>query len=146
MGQKVFFKGQKIYKPFFFLSWKRDLTESQVLPTTASWERLLFQRAPCHTFSSEETVSLSLDIKLHTWSRLRLRNSSPSITSGKCCSVPKKKKKKHKFRKQSYNTLLPIQEPRPWQSVGFRAESWELWGRREGERKVDILAGGKPAF
>lgn len=50
-----------------------------------------------YTFSSEETVSLSLDIKLQTWSRLRLRNSSPSITSGKCCSVQQMKRGNRKL-------------------------------------------------
>ena len=39
------------------------------------------------TFSSEEMVSLSLEIKLHTCSMPRLRNSSLSTTSAKCCSV-----------------------------------------------------------
>jgi hypothetical protein len=38
-------------------------------------------------FSSEEMVSLSLEIKLHTCSMPRLRNSSLSTTSAKCCSV-----------------------------------------------------------
>lgn len=69
---------------------KKRLIEPQVLPTNHLERGSSFTEGPRHTFSSEETVSLSLDIKLHTWSRLRLRNSSPSITSGKCCSVPKK--------------------------------------------------------
>lgn len=40
-------------------------------------------------FSSEEMVSLSLEIKLHTCSMPRLRNSSLSTTSAKCRSVEK---------------------------------------------------------
>lgn len=40
-------------------------------------------------FSSEEMVSLSLEIKLHTCSMPRLRNSSLSTTSAKCRSVGK---------------------------------------------------------
>lgn len=39
------------------------------------------------TFSSVDTVSLSLEIRLHTCCRDRPMNSSPSITSEKCCSV-----------------------------------------------------------
>lgn len=40
-------------------------------------------------FSSEEMVSLSLEIKLQTCSMPRLRNSSLSTTSAKCRSVGK---------------------------------------------------------
>lgn len=45
------------------------------------------------TFSSEEMVSLSLEIKLHTCSMPRLRNSSLSTTSAKCCSVGRLQRK-----------------------------------------------------
>lgn len=38
------------------------------------------------TFSSVETVSLSLEMRLHTCCRDRPRNSSPCTTSVKCCS------------------------------------------------------------
>lgn len=93
--------------------------------------------------SSEETVSLSLDIKLHTWSRLRLRNSSPASPLEKALF---QKEKKHKFRKQLITHSCPSMnqghdnlwdsEQSPGSSGGGRRRQK---GRHPGWRETSLL-------